>query len=75
MRHFGYKHSHQCKITNYFEAEEKNSIDIEQAHNGSKSGIFMKMRVKRLILMSPNITKGKRKKAGKNVGYANQTTT
>ena len=75
MRRFGYKHSHQSKIINYFEAEEKNSMNIEQTHNGGKSGIFMKMRVKRLILMSPNITKGKRKKAGKNVGYANHTTT
>ena len=31
MRRFGYKHSHQSKITNYFEAGENNSMDIEQA--------------------------------------------
>ena len=37
MRRFGYKHYHQCKITNYFEAEEKNSMDIEQAHDRGKS--------------------------------------
>ena len=38
MKRFGHKHSHQSKITNYFEAEEKNSIDIKQNEDGDKSG-------------------------------------
>ena len=38
MRRFGYKHSHKSKILNYFEAEEKNSMDIEQTHDEGKSG-------------------------------------
>ena len=38
IHRFGYKHSHQSKIINYFEAEEKNSMDIEQNHDGDKSG-------------------------------------
>ena len=38
MKRFGHKHFHQSKITNYFEAEEKKSIDIEQNEDGDKSG-------------------------------------
>ena len=38
MRRFGYKYSHQSKLTNYFEAEEKNSMNIEQSRDGGKSG-------------------------------------
>ena len=76
MKRFGHKHSHRSKITNYFVAEEKNSIDVEQNEDGDKSGrAINEDESKRHTLISPNITKGKRKKAGKNVGYANHTTT
>ena len=64
MHLFGYKHSHQSKIINYFEAEEKNSMDIIMMEINLEE-LYMKMRVKRHTLMSPNISKGKRKMAGK----------
>ena len=38
MHRFEYKHSHQSKLINYFEAVEKNFIYIEQNHDGDKSG-------------------------------------
>ena len=66
MRRFGYKHSHQCKITNYFEAEEKNSMDIEQSHDGGKSGraIYEDKSKKTYPAVSKHY-KRKKKKGGK----------
>ena len=76
MHRFGYKYSHQSKIINYFEAEEKNSMDIEQNHDRDKSGrALYEDESKRHILMSPKISKGKRKMDGKNARFANRTTT
>ena len=76
MKRFGYRHSHQSKITNYFEEEEKSFIDIEQNEDGDKSGSAINGdESKKLTLISPNITKGKRKKARKNDCYSNHTTT